>query len=749
MKGVIIMELQDRNLNIRMRGEDVVLLQQELRQLGFAIEDKAGYFGRTTRRSVEQFQEQHGLEMTGVVDEPTARLINEALQALEPGPESDDATGSFVVRGHVRKTDGSPLIRAVVMAFDKDLRDEEQVGEAVTDESGRYEIAYTAAQFRRAEKQSADLVVGVYDPQGNMLKASEIHFNAQPVETVDLTIGDDLSEYERYMATIGRVREEVPMTELNAEDITFLTGETGIDVRCIEFLVAAAHLAEQTGLPPEVFYGLARHDLPTTLPELFVRQFWMLHQALETALDENIIPSRLREELDQILAQLRELAGVSPEDDPLHQMKLQPVKVRKIGEAAGLESSKVEAVLQEADNPAVLSDELLESLVEAETLQDQEARNLGLTASLYHLFDENLALANVVKQGTYSQIPGSRVAQIKDLVALKKKDWLTILTAAETTPPNGLALEDYATLLTKKMEYLYPTDALLARVVPRDNGDLVTDMEKLQPLFERNDTLFGTDVSARLNVEGIDAGEAENLSRKHKRLARFANMYPGMRIGELLDDRGVSAAEKARQVGERVGLLRTLQRENPTLELLKLDYSLESDDLEVLNFGGMSSDEQRMALSTMKAYQRAYSISNDVEHTQLFAAAGYHSALNIVNDSLDVFLENTDLDLAAGAEYYNKAHATVGSTTMAVGSVIDVVGGGFDWTEVANLMPSIKSFLKKIDGFDDLFGSQNYCHCEHCQSILSPAAYFVDLMYFVVEKKILSKHFTGNNLKVA
>ena len=59
------------------------------------------------------------------------------------------------------------------------------------------------------------------------------------------------------------------------------------------------------------------------------------------------------------------------------------------------------------------------------------------------------------------------------------------------------------------------------------------------------------------------------------------------------------------------------------------------------------------------------------------------------------------------------------------------------------MRPSIKNFLKKIDGFDDLFGSQNYSHCQHCQSILSPAAYFVDLMYFV-EKNILSKHFTGN-----
>jgi hypothetical protein len=81
----------------------------------------------------------------------------------------DVAVSSFVVRGHVRKADGSPLIEAIVRAFDKDLRHEERLGESVTDGSGHYEIAYTDAQFRRAEKQNADLVVRVYDPQGNII----------------------------------------------------------------------------------------------------------------------------------------------------------------------------------------------------------------------------------------------------------------------------------------------------------------------------------------------------------------------------------------------------------------------------------------------------------------------------------------------------------------------------------------------------------------------------------------------------
>jgi len=46
--------------------------------------------------------------------------------------------------------------------------------------------------------------------------------------------------------------------------------------------------------------------------------------------------------------------------------------------------------------------------------------------------------------------------------------------------------------------------------------------------------------------------------------------------------------------------------------------------------------------------------------------------------------------------------------------------------------------LKDLDNITDLFGSQNYCECDHCRSVLSPAAYFVDLMQFV-EKRVLKK----------
>jgi hypothetical protein len=47
----------------------------------------------------------------------------------------------------------------VVRAFDRNLQSEELLGEATAGKDGRYEITYTASQFRRVEKKSANMIV--------------------------------------------------------------------------------------------------------------------------------------------------------------------------------------------------------------------------------------------------------------------------------------------------------------------------------------------------------------------------------------------------------------------------------------------------------------------------------------------------------------------------------------------------------------------------------------------------------------
>jgi peptidoglycan hydrolase-like protein with peptidoglycan-binding domain len=147
------MNTQDHNQSIEPTLNGVILLQNELRQLAFSIEDPPGVFGGATQQAVLSFQRQHDLPISGVADERTVALIAAEVAKLHPNGQPP----RFVVRGQIRQADGRPLADATVRAIDKNLRSEEPLGETRTDEAGRYEIAYTAEQFGRAEKGSTDV----------------------------------------------------------------------------------------------------------------------------------------------------------------------------------------------------------------------------------------------------------------------------------------------------------------------------------------------------------------------------------------------------------------------------------------------------------------------------------------------------------------------------------------------------------------------------------------------------------------
>lgn len=85
------MKLQGRNLSAEMQGDDVKLLHQELRNLGYEVpkkEAEKAIFGASTRKIIIDFQEKQGLKLTGVVDEKVVNLINQEI--IKHGPLTDD-----------------------------------------------------------------------------------------------------------------------------------------------------------------------------------------------------------------------------------------------------------------------------------------------------------------------------------------------------------------------------------------------------------------------------------------------------------------------------------------------------------------------------------------------------------------------------------------------------------------------------------------------------------------------------------
>jgi 5-hydroxyisourate hydrolase-like protein (transthyretin family) len=200
----------------------------------------------------------------------------------------------FKVKGTILQPDGTPVAGATVKAFDKNIRKETLLGEATTDKAGRYEITYRAEKFLQANKKRPDPIVRAFDQEGQEIAVSEIIYNAKQVETVDLVVGGAQyrgpSEYQQRIKTLTPLLKELELSGLTDEDIDFLSGKTGIDPGQITHLVLAARYAKKTDLPQEIFYGLFRQNLPTSLPALLAQNPDIQKSSLEAAVRDNIVP---------------------------------------------------------------------------------------------------------------------------------------------------------------------------------------------------------------------------------------------------------------------------------------------------------------------------------------------------------------------------------------------------------------------------------------------------------------------------
>lgn len=142
-------------------GPGVALVQEILVGLGLFVaahEFEEHRFGKSTLEAVSSWQRQCGLPSTGVLDlEVLKRLFVQGRDVPR------------VVHGVVRLDDGTPVPGLRVVAIDRDFRAEQTLGDASTDDSGRYRIVYRS----RAFAQDVMLVHQILTSLGLFVRAAE------------------------------------------------------------------------------------------------------------------------------------------------------------------------------------------------------------------------------------------------------------------------------------------------------------------------------------------------------------------------------------------------------------------------------------------------------------------------------------------------------------------------------------------------------------------------------------------------
>jgi len=153
------------------------------------------------------------------------------------------------------------------------------------------------------------------------------------------------------------------------------------------------------------------------------------------------------------------------------------------------------------------------------------------------------------------------------------------------------------------------------------------------------------------------------------------------------------------------------------------------------NGSGESTEELLELAGPVERLFRIAGDKNKSRNVAALRAAGYESALEVVRKGRTAFVAHVESSLGgnltearaeANAIFDRAAH--VHSMTVAIASRY---GAAFNVGATEILGAAAPS---GPPDWATLFGSLDYCACEHCQSVLSPAAYLVDVLQFLRER---------------
>jgi hypothetical protein len=146
---------------------------------------------------------------------------------------------------------------------------------------------------------------------------------------------------------------------------------------------------------------------------------------------------------------------------------------------------------------------------------------------------------------------------------------------------------------------------------------------------------------------------------------------------------------------------------------------------------GAASRRAEMALQ-LKRMQRLFNLSPIVHHYEVIRAmlaAGHTSAHQIVGMGEATFISGHAEPfggVAVAREVYGRAASVAALTT----TLMTAYGPGFNRVPT-RVTAAIPAQIEGVPDLQALFGSLDFCDCEHCRSVYSPAAYLVDILAFL------------------
>ncbi len=175
---------------------------------------------------------------------------------------------------------------------------------------------------------------------------------------------------------------------------------------------------------------------------------------------------------------------------------------------------------------------------------------------------------------------------------------------------------------------------------------------------------------------------------------------------------------------------------NPSFDLLNTNLH----DPQILKKFGLSANKGPM-VRKLQALQRIHSFVPNQDLAATLVKKKFDSAHKITSLSKQDFAAamGKSMKPEAATEVYLAAEKRTNSVMKLWGVVNHLSAPHFKALRANAIPTEVNDYFEGLPGYQDFFGSLNYCDCAECKSIFGPAAYFVDLLR-VIDKKIIQQN---------
>ncbi len=703
-----------------------------------------------------------GLLVTGNVDDATALLLNAALAEL----------GALrVVVGSVTNPDGSPVVGNLLFAFDRDNIGGAFLGQANTNADGAYEIFYDPSLYAQPGegvlkvKDIIDLVVQVYDGGGTTLAESQPLHDPDRQVRVDLKIGDlpDDNSFTLH----GQL---VDANKRGLSDYRIILSEYDID--------GTAQIDVTGSKEDGAFDFKFNFDAPlqqgdnSTAPDLVFRVFDPAgaEQTVQSVFtiegeQETSVPRLAESEQAPIVLMnvpLNLVLRIAVELHPLTEFEQLVARLTPfMGQVrfADLKEDEANFQISFLSKESGVENTKIEQLRDA--FQHQRESNNVPAWAFFGIASQQLFLTDVA-----AMPPDEIVTVLQPLQPASDQGNLeAIVEGLQKFALEHTIQTQISSLKTSAGDLIQPVladDAKLHTFIDayvRHDGDVesfwkaMSEREEFQeevPKIQLNLqlsqlTLNNSDLVNALQRKGIESTrQLVDVTAADWEALALENRagIPSHITGENDMARAKVYAQELQTLVELAFPTEVIKKsiQDPEVNTF-LDQNVEFDftrtPLETYLQGqeeeAFQNIENPEAVKTqLRQIQRMYALTANADDMNVLMDMQYDSAHQISKLSPEDFAQSLAGSISEENAYlyHAKAMAISDASAMVFHQLQDL--GASATPQAAKNLSGDPSALQVIPNWESLFDSLDMCECQHCKSVYSPAAYFVDLLHILL-----------------